>query len=147
MIANLTLEKITAFLIIPYNAFLLAVFAVCAVILMIPNTKKYNIKAEDITQKSKDKNVNTVMIDIRNNPEKRLPRSKILNIKELNAASNLNKHLKNKNDTIILVAEGQKDGIESLKILKHQGYNSVFILENGIQGWLNAGLPLASLNK
>ena len=147
MPTNLTLDIIIAFLSIPYNAFLLGVFIICATILILPNTKKFNIKAEDITQKSTDKNTNTVMVDIRANPQKRLPRSKALNIKELSKSSNLSKQLKNKNDIIILISEGQKDGVEALKILKLAGYTNVFILEKGVQGWLDAGLPLISAGK
>ncbi|MFM2344492.1 MAG: hypothetical protein RLZZ210_1103 [Pseudomonadota bacterium] len=144
MLSNFTLNTVISFLSSPYNAVLLAIFIISGIILMLPDSKKFNIKAEDITQRTTDKNTNTIMVDIRESTQKRLPKSKSMNIVELAKSGNLAKQLKNKNDIIIIISEGQKDGLQALKILKSQEYTNVFILEKGVDGWINAGLPLAT---
>jgi rhodanese-related sulfurtransferase len=135
-------QSILSFLSIPYNAILACGVILSGIALLLPSTKKFSINAEDLTKKLHGNS--TIFVDIRDNPKQRLPKSKMLKIKDLHQSQQLSKHLKNKEANIVLISENRMQGLDNLKLLKTQGYQNVLLLEKGLQGWLDAGLPVVS---
>jgi len=134
----LNFDTVIRFVSIPYNSMLILAFIISGIILFFPN-KRHTIKAEDITQKSAQK---MSIIDVRDNPISRIPRSKVLNLEQLVKTNQIYKHLKNKDETIIIIAQNRTQALKNYKLLTKLQYKNVYILEKGIDGWKNAGLPL-----
>ncbi len=137
-------ESVLSFLSIPYNAILALGTIFSGVALILPDTKKFSIKAEDLTKQTYGNNI--LLIDVRTDPQQRIPKSKLLNIENLQKTQQLNKNLKNKEANIVLITENRAQGLANMKLLKLQGYQNVLLLDKGIKGWLSAGLPVISKN-
>jgi rhodanese-related sulfurtransferase len=148
-ISNDMLQTGIKFFSSPYNIVLTTTFILSGLILFMPNSKKYSLSAESLSKKTYAEKVNLIDIrdirdikDIKEKTKKSIPRSKILNIVELSKNQQLNKHLKNKDETIVLISDNYKHALLNLTILKKLNYTNVHILENGINGWVEAGFPL-----
>ncbi len=135
-----SINHIMNFMSIPYNLILAATFVISGIFMLSPDTKKNFITASKISKQ----NTKFTFVDIRQEYTNFIAKSKFINITELQKQGNINKHLKNKEDHIIIVSDNKAKALQALKSLKDLKYNNVFILSNGVDGWKSNGLPLKS---
>ena len=91
---------------------------------------------------------NAVILDIRT-PEEFIAGHIIssLNIPLAELAGDINKIRKHALKSIIIVCTSGRDSSTPIKILKKEGFQNVFKLIGGIQGWASEGLPLKKGDK
>lgn len=100
-----------------------------------------NIKAQDAVRMMNDEN--TVVLDVR--LEKEYQEGNILDSKHIPVGaldSRVNELSNYKNGTIIVYCQTGMRSRQAGSILKKHGFETIYNIDGGMNGWINANLPI-----
>jgi len=125
------------------NNFLILIVAVVSGIMLLPAFTKGRsgraIPADDVVQKMNQENA--ILIDIRSNDlfkAAHIAQARNISQAELESkAANLAK-----DKPIVVVCEHGRNAPKAVATLRKLGFEQLFTLEGGLQGWIQAGLPV-----
>ncbi|HLS42519.1 MAG TPA: rhodanese-like domain-containing protein [Paenalcaligenes sp.] len=125
------------------NFLILIVAVVSGIMLLLPAFTKGRsgraIPADDVVQKMNQENA--ILIDIRSNDlfkAAHIAQARNISQAELESkAANLAK-----DKPIVVVCEHGRNAPKAVATLRKLGFEQLFTLEGGLQGWIQAGLPV-----